>query len=273
MTASATAAAAPRSRRPGALVLTVFRREIRQYFQTPGTYVALAFFLLLSGAFFVLIVGQFVEDSARALAAATPSENAAALNVTQQVVTQLFQVLNFLLLVVAPMLTMRLIAEEKRSGTFEMLVSTPLGNWDILIGKYLAALAVCAALLAVCVAYPIVCATYSRPEWPVVWSCYLGLALIVAAYAAFGLFASALTESQIAAAVISFVGLLVFQMIGYLFKAGTLGLAAGALSIGSHSDNFTQGLVSLSDVVYFVVFSIFFLFLAAQILDSRRWRA
>ena len=258
----------------GCLALAVFKREIRQYFQTPGTYVALAFFFLLSGAFFTSIIGDFVDTSVKAQAAAVvDNEGQPPLDVTERVITQLFQLLNFVLLFIVPMLTMRLIAEEKRSGTFETLVSTPLGNWDILLGKYFAALATSGILLIVCAIYPAICELYSEPEWPVIWSCYLGLALIITAYTSFGLFASALTESQIAAAVISFTGLLLFQMIGYLFKAGAAGTIAGALSIMRHSENFTKGIISLSDVAFFVLFSVFFLFLTAQILDSRRWRA
>jgi ABC-2 type transport system permease protein len=90
---------------------------------------------------------------------------------------------------------------------------------------------------------------------------------------AFGLFASSLTESQIASAVLSFAGLLLFQMVGWLFKSGTLGAVAAGLSIYQHSDSFTRGVVVLNDVLFFILFTIFFLFLTAQSLDARRWRA
>ena len=96
--------------------------------------------------------------------------------------------------------------------------------------------------------------------------------LIPLAYTAFGLFASALAESQIAAAVLSFVGLLLFQMVGWLFKAGDMGSIASALSIHQHSEQFTRGIIASTDVAFFLLFTIFFLFLTAQVLDSRRWR-
>ncbi|HUT24130.1 MAG TPA: ABC transporter permease [Sumerlaeia bacterium] len=255
------------------LAFSVFRRELGHYFKSPGTYVALTFFFIVSGAFFSLIVADFVEACAAARAGTPRPDGAPTLNVTQTVVTQLFQALNFLMLLLVPMLTMRLIAEERRSGTFELLVTSPLGNWDILLGKYFAALVVGVAVLGVCAVYPLVCFLYSEPEGAVVLSCYLGLFLIIAAYTAFGLFASALSESQIAAAVLSFAGLLVFQMIGWLFKSGRLGRVAMELSVYRHSDNFTKGVIALSDVAFFVAFSVFFLFLGAQILDARRWRA
>lgn len=264
-------AAFPRTASAGAW--TVFKRELRHYLSTPGTYVAIAFFLLLAGAFFNLILGEFVEKSAKLLAGEQPAKNEVPLNVTQQVVTQIFLALNFLMLVLAPLLTMRLISDEKKTGTFELLVTTPLSDWHILLGKYFAALSVGALILACCGAYPAIVFIYSRPEPAVVASCFAGLFLIMVAYLAFGLFASSLTESQIAAAVLSFVGLLIFHMVGWLFKTGTAGVVASALSLHRHSEGFTKGVFELTDVAYFILFAAFFLFLSAQVLDARRWRA
>jgi ABC-2 type transport system permease protein len=256
------------------LFWAVFKRELRQYLQTPGTYVALAFFLILSGALFTLIVGDYLSASAQVTSGGKPlGEGELPLDPTARIVTQLFSTLNFLMLFLIPILTMRLISEEKRSGTFELLVSTPLGNWSILLGKYLAGLAMGTFLLAVCGIYPLLCRTFCRPETPVVLSCFLGLFLIVLAYTAFGLFASSLTESQIASAVLSFAGLLLFQMVGWFFKTGLLGAVATRLSIYQHSDSFTRGVVASNDVLFFFLFTIFFLFLTAQSLDARRWRA
>jgi ABC-2 type transport system permease protein len=255
------------------LVRTVLGRELRQYLQTPGTYVALAFFLLLAGAIFTLIVGDYVSLSTKVLAGEPMPAGESPLNVTDRMVTQLFSTLNFLMLFLAPILTMRLICEEKRSGTFELLVSTPLENWHILLGKYLAALAVGVVVLVLSGVYPLICTLIGDPELPVVFSCYFGLFLILVAYTAFGLFASALTESQIAAAVLSFVGLLLFQMVGWLFKTGRLGTIATELSIHEHSEYFTRGIVTSTDTAFFFLFALFFLFLAAQVMDARRWRA
>ena len=259
---------------PGRGAWTVYKRELKQYFQSPGTYVALAFFFILSGALFTLIIGDFVELSMKAGdAAAQTTQTKQPLNATESVVTQLFLALNFVMLFVIPMLTMRLIADEKKSGTFELLASTPLSDWDILLGKFFAALTVGASMLAVCMIYPVICSFYTHIESPVVVACYLGLFLLIISYTAFGTFASALSDSQIVAGVLSFVGLLVFYMVGMLFKAGFLGLVGAAFSLKQHSENFTKGIISLSDVTFFVLFSAFFLYVTAQILDARRWRA
>src|SRR5450830_350110 len=118
----APAIAAPAQPRPRTLVLAVFKRELRHYLQTPGTYVALAFFLLLSGALFRLVVADYAEVSASVQAGKALGSDEVPLNVTDRIVTQLFSALNFLVLFLTPMLTMRLVAEERRSGTFELLV-------------------------------------------------------------------------------------------------------------------------------------------------------
>jgi ABC-2 type transport system permease protein len=251
----------------------VFKRELACYLQSPGTYVALAFFFLLSGAFFTSILWDFVERSSLVQNGQPLTDKELPLNVTIRIITQMFSLMNFLMLLLAPALTMRQVAEEKRTGSFELLVTTPLDNWDILLGKYFAALAIGLGVLAITAIYPVICAFYSDPEPGVVLSCYLGLALVIAAYTAFGIFTSALTDSQIAAAILSFAGLLLLQFPTFLFKAGALGCVAGALSIYTHADNFTRGVVMLPDVLYFVLFAVFFLFLAAQTFDARKWRA
>lgn len=267
-------AAADRRRAGGArLTLSVCTRELRQYFQSPGTYVALAFFFVLSGALFTMILGGFAENSAQFRETGSLPEGVASLNVTEQVVGPLFQALNFLMLFLIPMLTMRLLADEKRSGSFELLVTTPLSNWNILLGKYLAAFAVGLTALAVCAIYPWVCFRFAQPEPAVVLSCYAGLFLIILAYAAFGLFASSLTESQLAAGVVAFVGLLGLHMVDQLFKRGALGRIAAEISIGKHSENFTKGVLATPDIVFFLCFTAFFLFVTAEILDARRYRA
>ncbi len=257
------------------LVASVYKRELLSYLHTPGTYVALAFFLLLSGSVFISLINEYVAASQNFMSASAGlADTDVPLNATERVITNLFLSLNFLMLFIVPMLTMRLLSEERRTGTFELLVTTPLGNWDILLGKYLAALTIGLVLLLACIVYPFVTFKVgARPEVPVIISSYVGLFLIIMAYTAFGVFASSVTESQIAAAVLSFAGLLLFQMIDWLFKSGVLARFAAALSIRLHSETFPKGIIQTNDIVFFVLFTFFFLFMAAQVLDARKWRA
>ncbi|MFW5870147.1 MAG: ABC transporter permease [Candidatus Sumerlaeota bacterium] len=264
--------AAPAALQPS-LVTAVWKRELRSYIHTPGTWVALAFFLLLSGSVFISLINDYVAASAaRAGAEVSVQDAELPLNATDRIITSLFLSLNFLMLFLVPMLTMRLLSEERRSGTFELLVSTPLGNWEILLGKFLAALTMGTAVLVATFIYPAVCMVYTDPEIPVIISSYIGLFLIITAYTAFGIFASAVTESQIAAAVLSFSGLILFQMVDWLFKAGVAGKIGAAISLRQHSEAFPKGIINTSDVSFFILFTLFFLFMSAQVLDARRWR-
>lgn len=255
------------------LLWAVFKRETCHYLQSPGTYIALAFFLILAGALFTLILSDYTMLSAKVQMGEGLPDGDAPLNPTIRIVTQFFSAMNFLVLFLAPILTMRLISEEKKAGTFELLVSTPLDNFEILLGKYFAALLMGTLVLVLSLVYPGIALMISNPEVSVLISCYAGLFLIMVAYMALGLFASSVTESQIAAAVLSFVGLLLFQMVDWLFKKGTLGTIAAELSVRHHSEPFTEGVIGASDVAFFILFAVFFLFLSAQALDSRRWRA
>jgi ABC-2 type transport system permease protein len=252
-------------------ILAVYGRELMEYLHSSGTYVALAFFFLLAGASFVSIVTEFSDLYAKAHSNALTDE-LPKVNVTEQVITPFFLLLDFLMVLVVPMLTMRLVADERRSGMFELLVSTPLDNVDILLGKYFAALTIGWFMLVGCSVFPILCIAYAEPEIPVILACFVGSAFLVAAYTALGVFASALTENQIAAGAISLVGLLLFHLINTLIKMGRIGVFAGALSLRQHYETFTHGVVALQDLVFFVLFVAFFLFLAVQVLDARRWR-
>ncbi|MFP4379566.1 MAG: ABC transporter permease [Candidatus Sumerlaeia bacterium] len=250
----------------------VFKRELKQYLHSPGTYVSLAFFFFLSGAMFIGLMWEYADLSAQVASGTPLPESEVPLNINIRVISQMFSLLNFLMLFLMPVLTMRLVAEERRSGSFELLVTTPLGDWDILLGKFLAALCVGIGVLALCGIYPAICAWYSNPEAGVIAACMVGLFLIITAYAAFGVFASALTDSQITAAVISFVGLLIFHLVQFFLKSGRLGSIGSHLSIHFHSQNFTRGVLAFSDVIYFIAFAFFFLFMAAQTLDARKYR-
>jgi len=237
-------------------------------------YVLVGIILLATSILFVFLVAQFAQYS-------TPSGRSYAPpgftpNATQFVLTNSYYMIHFLLLFTLPILSMRLIAEERKSGTLELLVTNPVRDWGLLLGKYVAALAVVGILLVLTLPYPLAVQLLGgQPEWNVVWSCFIGLALISAAYLAFGLFASSLTESQVVAAVVSYIGLFLFYISGGLL--GSLGsdtarAIGSALAVEPHFNPFTSGRIGLIDVAYFLLFSLFFLFLSAQVLGMRRWK-
>ena len=195
-------------------------------------------------------------------------------NFTEFVVRNTFGVMAFLYIFVIPIITMRLVAEEKRSGTFEMLATSPVSDTGIILGKFLSVVVVNLLMILFALVFVAFMAWIGEPEWPVVFGCLLGLFVIGVAYSAFGLFASALTENQIIAAIVTFVGLLTFYLINELTPStsGWWGDLLTDLSFRTHSEEILKGMLRLEDMLYFLLFIFFSLFLAHTVLKSRHWR-
>jgi ABC-2 type transport system permease protein len=253
-------------------VWAVLRKELTIYFTTPIFYILGFFFLLLGGYFFY---SNTVYYSLLSFQGAQNPQLAAMLNPQQMVFRPLFGTLAIVLLMMVPLLTMRLLAEEKRSGTAELLFTYPLNDWAVILGKFLAALLVYAILLLGTVAYPALFAYMAPLDWGPIAGGYLGLFLLGGAFLSLGLFASSLTENQIVAAVVAFALLLLFWLVGWQQELGSSGLGGvfGALSLLEHFDNFVRGVIDTKDLIYYLSFMYFFLFLTKRQLESRRWRA
>jgi len=251
----------------------IYRREIRSYFKSPSAYIAIGLFLFMSGLLFYGILENFSLLSGDAQYRREMGFEK--INFTRHVVSNLYWVINFLLLFVVPSFTMRLLAEEKKTGTFELLVSLPFRDWDIVLGKFLAAFTVIGVMLGICAYYVLVMMRFGTPEMPVVLVAYLGSFIVAATYVAIGLFASSLTENQIVAAILAFVILLGLYLIGDLStpSIGPLSRLLQALSLRYHSEQFTHGLIRVQDIAYFVAVLVIALFLTCRVLELRRWRA
>lgn len=259
-------------------ILPVYKREMKAYFQSPATYVALGLFLAFIGLLHYGSLKWFIGISDQK----QMNPNMPPLNLMDLVVTQLFGLVNFLMLFIVPILTMRLFSEEKRLGSFELLVTCPLRDWSILLGKFFAALSIGLLALVLVLTYPLVLqwlAGGEMLEWPVIWVSFLGCSLSIMAFISFGLFASSVTENQMLAAVLTLIGLFGFWLIGRMGLGENLEYfkikvseVLEHITIIPHMENFTRGQVSLTDVVYFVLFTAFFLILTSKILEARRWR-
>jgi ABC-2 type transport system permease protein len=173
-----------------------------------------------------------------------------------------------------PILTMRLFAEEKKSGTIELLLTYPVRDGEVLVGKYLAALAIFAGMLALTLVYPLLVAWTTRLEWGPLLTGYLGLFLQGAAFVAIGILISSLTENQIVAAVATFGTLLIFWVISWAQDAAgpTFGRILSHLSLTEHFDSFAKGVIDTKDVIYYLNLTILSLFLTLRSLDAKRWR-
>jgi ABC-2 type transport system permease protein len=202
------------------------------------------------------------------------------LNLTDLVVGRLFGSIGVFLVIAAPFLSMRLVAEEKRARTFELLLTSPVRPFEIVAGKYLAALAMVGLCVAIVAMFPLLLAAYgegasggSAVEWQTVGTGLLGLFLLGAMAMAVGMFVSALTESVVVAALVSLVVLLALWVVT-IFTIGVEGplreLTAG-LSASEHLSSFLSGRIELKDVVYYLSFVVLGLYLTDRAIEAHRW--
>jgi len=252
-------------------VWSLTKKEIRAYFSSPIAYAVITVFLVLAGFFFYSLVWWFNNQ---AMEASQNPYYAQQLNINQMVFSPLFHNISIILLLVIPLLTMRLLAEEKKIGTEELLFTSPVSVTQIILGKYLAALFVLVVMLLPTGILTALTFAYGNPEPAPVLIGYLGLVLMGAAFIAVGLFFSSLTENQIVAAVLTFGTLLLFLVLNWAaYSAG--GVWRGVLnyiSFFQHFDSLTQGMIDTQDLVYYASFAFFGLFLTHSVIQSRRWR-
>jgi ABC-2 type transport system permease protein len=231
----------------------IFKKELRIYFVSPLAYVFLGAFLFLAGLFFYLGVSSTGEASLRVM------------------MGNLTMALLFLL----PFLTMRHFAEEQRQGTFELMMTAPVPLWALLLGKWAASFALCLILLAGTLLFPALLSYYGEPDWGIIATSYLGLLLCCGAFIAAGLFSSTLTDEPVAAGISGVLILLPFWIAGTsaeMVEQQTLREGLRHLSLSTHLETFSRGLIDSADVIWFVLFTATFLFLTWQSVESRRWR-
>lgn len=252
-------------------VWPIFKKEMRLYFTSPIAWVILTIFLLVAGYFFYSIFAFFTLASMQSMMNPMMGRD---LNVTDSVLRPLFSNISVILLLIMPMVTMRLFAEERRSGTIELLLTYPVRDGAVLVGKYLAALTLYAGMLALTLVYPALVMYFAHLEPGPVLTGYVGLLLMGATFLAVGVFASSLTENQIVASVVTFGILLIFWVIGWSadYAGGTWAAILRHVSLIEHFDSFGKGVFDTKDIVYYVDFTIVALFLSLRSLEARRWK-
>ena len=249
-------------------VIAIAQKELRSYFASPIAYILIGFFALPFGAFFYLYVNAFVRQGMQM------AQFGGAMNVNQFVIRNVLQNAAVIILFVMPMITMRTYSEEKRSGTIELLLTSPVSNVEIILGKFFGALGVYLAMLLVTALYVGLLFHYGNPEWRPIVAGYLGLVLMGGGIIALGLFISSTTNNQIVAGVVTFIVFLLLWIIGWF--ADSVGPTAGSivqyLSVTEHLDDFSKGIIDTKHVIYYLSLITFGLFLTAKSVDSDRWR-
>lgn len=250
--------------------LTIAAKELRSYLVSPVAWVVATVFLGVTGLLFYNMLSWYSLQSYQMMQIQGIGGE---INVNRLVFEPVFHNVAVTLLLLVPMVTMRLLAEERRSGTLQLLFTSPVRLGEVVLGKYLAAVTLLAGILLLTLYMPLLVWSFGTLEWGPIGSAYLGLVLLIAAFVACGLFASSVTENQIVAAVLTFGLLLGFWLLGW---AGQVGGSTGAvleqLSVISHLDGFLRGVVETRDVVYYLSVCAFGLFLTHRVLESSRWR-
>lgn len=254
----------------------IYRGEMSHYFVSPIAYVFGGVFLGVAGFFFNGIVEVMVQRAMQMGMEAAQFGGPMNFDVPSLVVQNFFGVLGSLTLFLVPMLTMGVYAEEKKRGTIELLMTSPLHDWEIVLGKFLATLSVFALLLAPTLLYQVYLFHYSQPEPTVkiLVAGYAGVLLLAGALISLGGFLSSLTENQIVAAVVTFGVFLIFWVLDLASQGSTSGLGGvlHQLSLVQRYNDFTTGVIDLSSVIFFLSFVAFMVFLTLRSLDSMRWR-
>jgi len=228
-------------------------KEVRSYFSSPMAYAVAGVFVGLTGYFFVDgLSGPIPEATVR------PYTDSA----------------TFVLVLLAPLLTMRLLAEEHKLGTSELLLTAPIRDWEVALGKFLASLFFFVASIALTLFYVALLYWVGNPDTGPILTAYLGLVLFAGAALSIGLFTSSITDNQIVAAVLAAGALLMLTVIQLAADqtSGVIATVLSEVSMAEHYGDFSRGILSLRGVVYYVSVIVVFLFLTVRSLESRRWR-
>jgi ABC-2 type transport system permease protein len=251
-------------------VLAIADKELRSYFASPIAYIIIGLFALLFGWFFYVYLMFFVQRSS----GMGQFGGGGPVNINQDMIRGVLMNSAVIILFVMPMITMRTYAEEKRSGTIELLLTSPLTDVQIILGKFLGAMGLYAGMLLVTMVYMAMLFYFGNPEWRPIAAGYLGLLLMGGCFLSLGLFVSSLTKNQIVAGMITFAVFLMFWVINWIASSqGPTGQAVlNYLSITEHLSDFTRGVIDTRHLVYYLTFIAFSLFLTVRSVDSERWR-
>jgi ABC-2 type transport system permease protein len=245
-------------------------KELRAYYGSPVAWVLMGFFAVVFGYFFNVYLNFFVESAMRSSGFGAPPP----MHVNTDLIRPLLGNASVLVLFMLPMITMRSYSEEKRSGTIELLLTSPVTDAEITLGKFFGAVGVYAGLLLVSMISVVILFGLGEPEWKPVIAGYLGLLLLGSSFLALGLFVSSTTSNQVIAGAVTFVVALMFWIINWFADSAgpTVGPLLTYLSVTQHFDDFSKGVIDTKHVVFYLSFIAFGLFLTLKSVDSERWR-
>jgi ABC-2 type transport system permease protein len=256
-------------------IFAIAERDLKSYFTSPIAYVVLTIFIFLSGYFFYEFMGSMAQSaSMRALQSAQTGQPPEPIDMPGEIMRNFFSVMVSIMLFIMPLITMALFSEEKKRGTIELLLTAPITDVQVVLGKFLAAALFYALLLASTLIEVAILFIYSQPAIGPILTGYLGMLLYGLSFLAIGMFISTLTENQIIASVLTFAFVLMLFLIeGTARTAGpTLSAVLTYLSVFEHLSDFLGGVISTSHIIFYLSLTLVGLFLTYRSLDSLRWR-
>jgi ABC-2 type transport system permease protein len=256
-------------------IWAIFERELKSYFVSPIAYVVIALFIAVSGIFFYLILSSFVQRCFEVdMYAQQWRQMSPPMNLHEWVTRPFFGNVATIALMILPLITMKLYAEEKKTGTIELLQTSPITNIQTIVGKYAASLVLYILMLILTFFYMLFLFAYGSPEAGQIFSGYLGMFLIGGSYLAIGLLFSTFTDNQIVAAVSTIAVILIFWVIGWLsnFVDHSLGKILSEFSLIEHFEDFEKGVIDSKNIVFYLSFIFMSLFLSYVSIESARWR-
>lgn len=252
-------------------VWTICRRELYAYFVSPVAWVLMAIFAILGGVLTYLYGSAFINQMLQMQVRG----DQAGLNLNDTIIAPLISQMAIVSVFLIPMISMRLFAEEKRQGTIELLVTSPITDLELVIGKWLAGSILLATLFCLLLIDFSFFFRYGNPDWKPVATGFLGVMLQGLCLLAFGTFISTVTKNQIVAGAVGFAFALLLIFVGWSieFSNSAVAQVLSYLSITSHLDSFTRGVIDTKDIIYYCSMIFFGLFLTVRSLESLRWRA
>ena len=255
--------------------LAIFQKDLKSYFTSPIAYVVIAVFLVISGFIFFNLLSAFNYRLMQLLQFKMQMPGIQlTINLNDWILNPLFNNLGVTLLLIIPALTMKLFSEEKKTGTFELIMTSPVTILQIVMGKFFACLSLLLIMLLLTLQYPLILYIYGNPDLGPVYTSYIGLLLMGTTFISIGLFASALTENQIIAAIVSFGTLLTLWLISWLGDnvGGRWGDIISYFSLFEHVNDLIKGVFDTKDIIFYFSSTFFGLFLTFQVIESQRWK-
>lgn len=234
-------------------MLTIYKKELKVYFYSILGYIVMGIYLLIAGVVFSVFF----------LGAQSSSDFAG-----------FFSNMNTVFLLIMPILTLRVLSEDKKLGTYELLLTSPVSPWEIILGKFLGVFTFVFIGATILLIYPLILAFYTNVEWGAVLSGYLGIIVSMAFFISVGMFASSVTDNYVVAATLSFGLVLLLLAISYFGNSpeSIFSSFCKEISYANHYNQFAVGLIQLKDLLYFAFGTFFWLFLAKSIVESKTWK-